>query len=110
MRWATAADAAFGVPEGFFIGPYGRFRRASVGTHARPTSSLLAEVARTGEVPGINDGHRAQARIDLAFWNASCVVLADHPRQAELRATLEALLGPGQHVVDAWTWPVKPVG
>ena len=110
MRWATAANAAFGVPEGFFIGPYGRNRRASVGTYARPTSSMLAKVAQTGQVPAVDDGHRAQAQTDLAFWNASCVVLGEHPNGAGLRTTLEALLGPGEYIADAWVWRVGRAG
>lgn len=110
MRWATAANAAFGVPEGFFIGPYGRGRRASVGTYARPTSSMLAKVAETGQAPAVDDGHRAQARTDLAFWNASCVVLGEHPNGVGLRTTLEALLGPGEYIADAWVWRVRPAG
>lgn len=48
MRWGTAANAAFGMPEGFFIGPYGRDGSAVMGTYKRPTSALLADVAKRG--------------------------------------------------------------
>ncbi|HET8658839.1 MAG TPA: hypothetical protein VFM55_07545 [Micromonosporaceae bacterium] len=108
MRWATAANAAFGIPEGFFIAPYGRNGRASVGTYAQPTSRILAKVAQTGQAPAVDDGHRAQARADLAFWNASCVVLGEHPNAVALRATLEALLGPGEYIAEAWVWRIRP--
>jgi hypothetical protein len=70
MRWAAAADAAFGLPEGFFIGNYGPGGRASVGTYKQPTSALLADVAKTGVVPEITDATRARAQTDLAFWRA----------------------------------------
>jgi hypothetical protein len=107
MRWGVAADAAFGMPEGFFIGPYGPDGTASMGTYKRPTSALLAEVAETGAVPPIGERERQQARRDIAFWDASCVVLADRtPHHESLHATLEALLGPGTRVADAWTWRV----
>lgn len=108
MRWATAADAGFGLPEGFFIGPYAAEGKASMGTFKQPTSALLAEVAQTGAIPPIGTDQRQQAQRDLEFWNASCVVLAaDQPNADGLRATLEALIGPAEKVTDVWTWPVR---
>lgn len=104
MRFATDQQVTFALPEGFFIGPYGRNGRATIGTWRRPTSALLAEVAKTGQRPGINDGHRVQARADLARWNAACVVLTEHRYRAALQATLEDLLGPGKTVKDATIW------
>ncbi|MFJ8577027.1 hypothetical protein [Micromonospora sp. NPDC093277] len=105
MRWATAANAAFGIPEGFFIGPYGNDGAPAFGTYRRPTSALLADVAARGVAPAIGDEQRQQAARDLRFWGASCVALTDDAPHAEtLRRTLEALLGPGTRVADAWTW------
>ncbi|WP_167667515.1 hypothetical protein [Micromonospora narathiwatensis] len=105
MRWATAANAAFGIPEGFFIGPYGNDGAASVGTYQRPTSALLTEVASRGVPAAIGAEQRRQAARDIRFWGASCVALTDDAPHAEpLRRTLEALFGPGTRVADAWTW------
>jgi hypothetical protein len=105
MRWATAADAAFGMPEGFFIGPYGPDGSPTMGTYKRPTSALLADVATRGVPPAIGDEQRRQAARDIRFWGASCVAVADDARYAEtLRRTLEQLFGPGTRVADAWTW------
>ncbi|MCG5468583.1 hypothetical protein LADH09A_002449 [Micromonospora sp. LAH09] len=107
MRWATAADAAFGLPEGFFIGPYGRRGKAAMGTFKQPTSALLADVARRGDQPAIGDEQRRQAARDADFWNASCVALTDDAPHAEsLRATLEQLYGPATRIADAWIWRV----
>ncbi|MDO3701147.1 hypothetical protein Q3W71_05570 [Micromonospora sp. C28SCA-DRY-2] len=107
MRWAAAADAAFGIPEGFFIGPYGRDGTAAMGTFKQPTSALLAEVARRGLQPAIGDEQRQQAAKDADFWGASCVALAvDTPHAESLRGTLEQLYGPGTRVADAWIWRV----
>jgi hypothetical protein len=108
MRWAAAADAEFALPEGFFIGPYGREGRASMGIFPRPTSALLAAVATTGEVPAIGAAERAQASADLDHWGAQCVVLGPDQRyEAELLTTLAELLGrPGERVADAWIWRV----
>jgi hypothetical protein len=108
MRWATATNVAFGLPEGFFIGPYGGPRdKASMGTSKLPTSQLLAEVAKTGVVPDLGEQHREQARADLAFWNASCVVLPlDQHNADRLRVAVEALLGPPDRIADVWAWRV----
>jgi hypothetical protein len=114
MRWATATNAAFGVPEGFFIAPYGRAREpggrqtASIGTFSQPTARLLADVYRTGELPGIGPFQQAQAQKDLAFWDASCVVLiSGTANEGQLLIALEALLGPSERVADAWIWKVR---
>ncbi|NYF56958.1 hypothetical protein [Micromonospora purpureochromogenes] len=107
MRWAAAADGAFGIPEGFFIGPYGRDGTAAMGTYKQPTSALLADVARRGDEPVIGDEQRRQARADVDFWGASCVAVTDDAPHAEsLRRTLVQLYGPGTRVADAWTWRV----
>ena len=107
MRWPAATNVAFGIPEGFFIGPYGPNGHSSIGTYSRPTSTLLRQVADTGEVPVIEDGIRAQARADLAFWGADCVALAHVPQEQALRVTLDELLGPGMVIRDTWTWKVS---
>ncbi|MFC3504394.1 hypothetical protein ACFOOK_25965 [Micromonospora krabiensis] len=107
MRWAAAADAGFGMPEGFFIGPYGRGGSATMGTYKQPTSALLAEVARRGDQPAIGDEQRRQAARDADFWGASCVALADDaPHVESLRSTLEQLYGPSTRIADAWIWRV----
>ncbi|MFI7607180.1 hypothetical protein ACIBTV_18835 [Micromonospora sp. NPDC049366] len=107
MRWAAAADAGFGMPEGFFIGPYGRGGSAAMGTYKQPTSALLAEVARRGDQPAIGDEQRRQAASDADFWGASCVALADDaPHVESLRSTLEQLYGPSTRIADAWIWRV----
>ncbi|MET8230114.1 hypothetical protein ABZS77_05470 [Micromonospora sp. NPDC005298] len=107
MRWAVAADAEFGMPEGFFIGPYGRGGTAAMGTFKQPTSALLADVARRGDQPAIGDEQRRQAAKDADFWGASCVALPDGAPHAEsLKATLEQLYGKPTRIADAWTWRV----
>jgi hypothetical protein len=107
MRWAAGANAAFGVPEGFFIGPYAAGGQASMGTYKQPTSELLTRVARTGIVPEIGAAERHRAHRDVEFWRASCVVLAaDAPYAESLRQALVALFGPATPIADAWIWRV----
>jgi hypothetical protein len=107
MRWAAAANTAFAIPEGQFLGPYAANGRTSVGTYGRPTSALLTEVARTGHIPPITDEMRAQARRDLEFWRADCVALASVTYAAALHSTLEQLLGPGTPIAGTWTWKIN---
>ncbi|WP_428961856.1 hypothetical protein [Micromonospora fluostatini] len=105
MRWAAAANAEFALPEGFFIGPYGRGGTAAMGTFKRPTSALLADVAKNGVPPLVDDAQRERAARDAAFWGASCVAVTDDaPHAGSLRDTLEQLYGPGTRIADAWTW------
>ncbi|MGI5212168.1 hypothetical protein [Plantactinospora sp. CA-290183] len=105
MRWAAAANAGFRLPEGFFIAPYAAGGQASLGTYKQPTSALLSEVATSGQAPALTEAHREQATRDVAFWGASCVVLAhSQPNAPALRQTLEGLYGPATEVADAWIW------
>jgi hypothetical protein len=106
MRWAAAADDAFAVPEGFFIGPYGPEGKSSIGKYPTGTSILLAQVAQTGIVPQIDANTRARAKADLAYWKADCVALAQAPNEDALHSTLDEMLGPGTAIADTWTWKV----
>jgi hypothetical protein len=106
MRWPAAANVAFGIPEGFFIGPHGAGGKSSIGIYPRPTSQLLAAVGATGKIPEIDDGVRSQAREDLEFWRADCVAIAPVKQQDALRRTVEEILGPGTRIADTWTWKI----
>ncbi|NUT33039.1 MAG: hypothetical protein HOV79_08195 [Hamadaea sp.] len=108
MRYAVAANVDFSMPEGFFIGPYGRNRRASVGTFRRTTALLIADVAKTGRVREVNDTDRLLARRDLATWKADCVALTEGtPHFEALHITLNKLFGPSEAIADAVVWRVK---
>lgn len=106
MRWPAEANAAFAIPEGFFIGPYAAGGNSSMGIYPRPTSQLLNQVAETGQIPQVTDADRTQARADLDYWKADCVALAPVSNQPALRATMDQLFGPGQSIVDVWTWKI----
>lgn len=107
LRWsATRTDLV--MPGGYFIGPRGPDdRRARLDAPPRPTSTLLDNVAKNGRVPEIGPTERLAAADDLQFWRASAVVLGPHPHEAELRTTLDRLLGPGRMVEDVWLWVVR---
>ncbi|HTJ34961.1 MAG TPA: hypothetical protein VL738_17170 [Dactylosporangium sp.] len=105
MRWAAATDVAFATPQGWFIGPYGNGGHAAVGIFPRPTSRLLQRAAVSDTAPALTDADRVALRRDIAYWHASCFVLADGQKGAgALKSTLDALLGPGERVADVWIW------
>jgi hypothetical protein len=106
MRWPAKANAAFAIPQGFFIGPYGAGGRTAMGIYPRPTAQLLTQVSDTGQIPPISDAQRVQARADLDYWKADCVALAPVANEPALRATLDQLFGPGKSIVDIWTWKI----
>jgi hypothetical protein len=117
QRWQAYALARrqgeFAIPAGFFLGPGGPGGRGRIGPVPRPTETLLAEVARTGQVPTITDADRAAARDDLRYWGVEVVVLDPQMHGTKFRlhpdAVLDAttqLLGPPERVADVWLWRI----
>lgn len=111
LAWQVDAGLEFPVPEGYFVGPGEDGVHGRYGAVPRPTSSLLAEVARSGVRADVDDADRAFAAQDLRFWRADVVVLGAHPEADALRGTVEDLLGiPARRVADVWVWNVRPDG
>jgi len=108
LRWSALTQHGFPVPGGYFIGPDAE-GKGVFGAPLRPTAGLMYGVIDSGKVPNITEEHRRQAVEDLRFWQASVVVLGEHPRDDELLALMTALLGPGQRVDDVWLWDVRSV-
>ena len=108
MRWPAAANVAFGIPEGFFIAPYGRERPLL--DRDLPAADLAA-AGRGGQ--DRRRSRRSRRRPGprpaptCAYWKANCVALAHGPNETALRTTLEQLLGPGTAIKDTWTWKVS---
>ncbi|HEY2203943.1 MAG TPA: glycosyl transferase [Pseudonocardia sp.] len=107
LHWQVATGFGFPIAEGYFVGPAGPRHEGTYGAEHRPTSQLLAGVAATGVVPPVGPAQRTNAVTDLRYWRADAVVLADHPRRDALRATVEALLGPGQERGGVEVWDVR---
>lgn len=109
LHWQVVAGLGFALAEGYFVGPTGPGdKQGMYGTMPRPTSALLAEVARTGAVPAIGPAQRADAVADLRYWQADAVVLPlAEPNAPALRSALEQLLGPAgsRDGVLIWSLP-----
>ena len=108
MRWAAATDARIAMPQGWFIGPYGKNGAAAVGVYPRPTSQLLQRVAKSGTAATVTGRDRESLRKDIAYWRAASFVLdVRHPQAGALKLTMEGLLGPGERVEDVWVWRAR---
>ncbi|MEU0151738.1 hypothetical protein [Micromonospora fulviviridis] len=108
--WSARTGLAFDAPGGYFIGP-----RTAADPTARwgapdlPTSRLLRRAAETGQVPPIGDAERRQAVADLRHWRAAVLVQAGSTPGDPVRATVDALVGPGRDVPGAHLWDVRPL-
>ncbi|RKN49143.1 hypothetical protein [Micromonospora endolithica] len=110
LRWSALTRQEFPVPGGYFIGPNEK-GEGVFGAPNRPTSTLIYSTMDRNATPmAITDEDRRRTVEDLRFWNASVVVLGDHPREVVLRDLMTALLGaPPQRVDDVWLWDVRPL-
>lgn len=107
LHWQVRAGLQFPLAEGYFVGPGEDPARGTYGAVRRETSSLLEDVADSGEVPEIGESERSEAVRDLRFWRADVVVLAQQRHRDELRKTLDLLLdGSGRLVDGVWFWDV----
>ncbi|MEU9741915.1 hypothetical protein AB0E12_22305 [Micromonospora chersina] len=108
--WSARSGLAFDAPGGYFIGPRSAADPAARwGAPDLPTSLLLRRAAETGQVPPIGDAERRQAVADLRHWRAAVLVQADSTPGDPVRATVDALVGPGHDVPGAHVWDVRPL-
>ena len=119
QRWQAYTLARggrqFRTPDGYFLGPGGEDGTGRIGAPWRRTDWMLLRAARYGEVPTINNGDRAVARDDLAYWNIQALFLADRVTGSdgpEFRAALEItardLFGEPERVQDVLVWRIRP--
>jgi hypothetical protein len=106
MSWSARERLGFRVTHGYFLGPKpGSDGWATFSTPTTATDRLLIRVNRTGEPAVITDATRRRAQADLAFRETGLMVMSIHQPNADvIRATVDALVGPGQHVGDVWLW------
>jgi hypothetical protein len=109
IRWGSAAAADFAVPQGYFIGPVSATDKTGRwGVDPQPTAALLTAVATGKRSTAVTAAEREQAAADVRFWRADAVVLDKGlGREADLRAVLDELYGPGRRIDDAWVWDVR---
>ena len=110
MEWSVAANIEFRVVGGYFLAPVpgSADRRAAFGALLMPTTQLFQSVADNGEVPPVTQEQRDQARADIAYWQATTLVLpVRHNNSEAIHQLVDQLVGPGQLVDDVWLWDVR---
>ncbi|MDZ5443222.1 hypothetical protein U2F26_10825 [Micromonospora sp. 4G57] len=106
--WSARTGLAFAAPGGYFIGPASAADpTAHWGAPDTPTSLLLRRAAESGQVPPVGDADRRQAVEDLRHWRAAVLVQAGSTPADPVRATLDALVGPGRDVPGGHLWDVR---
>jgi hypothetical protein len=109
LTWATAADAAFDIPQGPAMAPSSPTDKQVVfGREAVLwTAQWLKYISENGgaSTPPATPAIQAQVAADLKTWKAGCVVVADtNPRLEDLRTFLSGALGPATEMGGVWVW------
>jgi len=109
-RWQVAVDFDIVLPGGYFLYP-GDDGTGHWGAAARPTETLLLQVQQ-GVPVAITEQDRANARTDLAHWQADAVVLpVTEVRAPQLAEALTDLLGQRPtRIDDVLYWGMAPDG
>jgi dolichyl-phosphate beta-glucosyltransferase len=108
MEWQRSSSD-FTLAGGYFLGP-DPTGRARFGAQPRPTALLMRDVYRTGQLPVITPEMRNQFAQDVAYWNASALVLPNSTPShfSELHQLMTSLAGPGRRVADVTVWQPPP--
>ncbi len=106
MRWQIAAGMGYRNVAGYFVGPVDSTKTGWYAPKPRPMTQLLRAVLDSGQPVVTSEPAAKQLLIDdLHFWRADVIVL---PKAHEpLRATIDALAGPGRFVGGVYVWDVR---
>ncbi len=74
LAWQAAADMAFQMPGGYFIGPAPGGQAFMEGAGPVPTASTFIQVQQGLPAPQVTPALRAQFERDMAYWRASAMV------------------------------------
>ncbi len=74
LAWQAAADMAFQMPGGYFIGPAPGGQAFMGGPGPVPTASTFLQIEQGSPAPPVTPALRAQFRQDMAYWRASAIV------------------------------------
>jgi dolichyl-phosphate beta-glucosyltransferase len=74
LAWQAAADMAFQMPGGYFIGPAPGGQAFMGGPGPVPTASTFLQIEQGSPAPPVTPALRARFRQDMAYWRASAIV------------------------------------
>jgi hypothetical protein len=110
MAWQIDQRLEFSIVGGYFLAPApdDPTKRANFGPSYPPTMRLLWYIGEGGGRVYISDEHRRLAIEDFRTYRITTLVMpTDTLRAADLHATLDQLIGPGQEIDDVWVWDVR---
>jgi hypothetical protein len=94
LAWQAAADMAYRMPGGYFIGPAPGGQAYVSGPGPLPLAATLIQVEQGKAAPAVTPALRAQFRQNLAYWAADAVVAGPGTRAALTTFIEELLLRP----------------
>jgi hypothetical protein len=113
MRWAATKHVDFRITEGRFLAPIPGAPDKE-GTLTQPPThlgNLTGQAVAQGMAPAITDEDRAAVRNELRARGVALVVMPERQLHGpEVRATTDALVGPGQVVEGMWVWDLRSLG
>jgi hypothetical protein len=110
MQWAADEHVNFRITEGRFLAPIPGSPDKE-GTLTRPPTilgDLTQKSAGKAAPPAITDANRTAVRDELRARGVALVVMpAGQQHGDQVRATTDALVGPGQLLDGMWVWDVR---
>jgi hypothetical protein len=91
LAWQTAADMAFQMPGGYFIGPGPGGEAYVGGPGPLPTAVTLIHIEQGTAAPPVTPAVRAEFGQELAYWKTGAIVIGPGARPA-LAAFVQALM------------------
>lgn len=108
MRWQAAAKLAYASPSGYFLAR-AEDGRGRWGQAPRSLDDAVVAAMTDGTVAPAAPAARSEARADLAYWRARCVVVEQKGAQAAaVRDTVANLLGSQPSAEGGvWYWRIS---
>jgi hypothetical protein len=91
LAWQAAGHMAFQMPGGYFIGPGPGGQAYVGGAGPLPVAATLTQIEQGKGAPAVTPAVRTEFRQELAYWQASAIVIGPGARPA-LTAYVEALM------------------
>jgi hypothetical protein len=115
IRWSAYTGQKMRIPRGYFLAPKNDPRRpydrtALFTSRIRPTSLFFDNIRRDGKIPVVTPKRRADAVLDLRYWQAGVVILVPQTHDEQMRDAMIQLTGIKPKVDGGvWVWDVRPL-
>jgi hypothetical protein len=104
IAWQAAADMAYQMPGGYFMGPAPGGQAYVDGPGPLPLATTMIQIQQGKAAPAVTPALRAQLRQELDYWGASAVVAGPGTRPALAAFVQALLLRPPVHADGVLLW------